>query len=155
MSNLLKPKEVTLIDLDGDEHKFNIGRYDLESGLSIIAEFPSIAGSLLKNPNTENVRDFCWKVLKFSEIVKDDVTIQLKTKDLVLNHIIDPELCYKLVLLIHAHNTNFSKPENLYGILDKFSGIAKPLITKTLTLFMDSLSKNASQPQKNSEQSTT
>jgi len=149
---MLNPKEVTLKDKHGNEHRF------------VISEPPATVARelLLKYPvaNTLKLQDFSASeesMLKLMSYVgKYDASgqlVMLTTRSLVDNHVPDALVLFKLEALALDHMSGFfaivRSPDFLAGLIAKIP----PSLMQTATPFLQSLLAKGSQPGLNSGRS--
>ncbi len=132
---LIEPKEIT-IDYEGQELKFNIGKFPATVGREIITQYPvnniPKLGSYLESEN------IMLKLMQYVERVYDDRVQPLSNKALVDNHIPSWEVLIKLEGNVLDYNCSFFELGKVLNSLKEWRALAKPKNIKTL---MDSLVK--------------
>lgn len=138
MSELRRPKEITLRDLDGQEHTYRIGRWPAIPGLRIVAMLPgNVASFREKFPHLETL---ALDMLRFVEVDKfgpdgEVHTIRLTSSALIDNHVPDVETLIMLGIASVNHNTSLFR-DGGQRILDSLATWATGFLqtfTQTLT----------------------
>ncbi len=150
---LINPKQVTIIDLDGNELIFNISRIPAIAAREFITQYPTTA--IPKIGDYQANEELMIKMMKYIEIVKGDQEIRLITSDLINNHVPDGESLMKLEAAMLNENTNFLNIGRVSKELNGFSANIKQFITQTLTSFAASSSPKSRRRSKNSAKKST
>lgn len=149
---LIKPKEVAIKDVDGNEKLFVISRLPATVGREILAKYP--LSNAPKIGDYEVSKEAMFKMMAYVCVVIDREEIQLKTQTLIDNHIPDGESLIRLELEMLKYNTSFfggdGSPGFLHFLLSKVSG-SLPSIIKTLMGSLQSSSVNTLPPSRNSK----
>lgn len=139
--NLIKPKEVTLKDVDGEEHTFIISRLPATVGREILAKYPVA--------NTPKVGDYGVSsdamrlMMQYVAKPRDmDEPLCLKTQALIDNHVPDGQTLIKLEFEMLRYNTDFFGKGGSQDFLASLISKYLPLIIKTAT---DSLPQSLQQ----------
>lgn len=102
---MIKPKNITIKDMDGENIDLIISRLPATVGREIIAKYPLSAvpkvGDYATNEET------MLKMLSYVEVVSGENTIPLKTKALIDNHLHDAETLLKVEYEMLKYNTSF------------------------------------------------
>lgn len=142
---MIKPKEVVIRDVDGDEHTFIISRLPATVGREILAKYP--LSNAPKIGDYEVSKEAMLKMMAYVAVARDGAEITLKTQTLIDNHVPDGEALIRLELEMLKYNTSFFGSGGNRGflpfLLSKISG-SLPLVIKTLTdSWQSSLAKNS------------
>lgn len=131
----IKPKEITLKDVDGEEHTYEISRFPATVGREIIAKYP-----ITNIPKLgEYLQSEAAMMLLMSyvcKVMEDGSRLRLETRALIDNHVPDGELLLKLEFQMFSYNTSFfgivGSPEFVPELVKKYL----PLIMSTLTDYL-------------------
>jgi hypothetical protein len=155
MRDLIKPKQVTITDLDGEIHDFMIGRFPTIRGALLLKRLIP-TGKDIFNGDDGNFLEHLKDVLYYaSKINSDGDEIPLLTGAVIDNHVPDSETAIKLALLVLNHNTNFMSPENQLAIRNRIVQALGLSSTKISTVLADLLSQMAEQLTENSQPRST
>lgn len=150
---LIKPKEITVIDSDRQQHTFIISRLPATIGREILAKYP--LSNAPKIGDYEVSKEAMLKMMAYVAVEKEGQEIYLKTSTLIDNHVPDGEALIRLELEMLKYNTSFfgngGSQNFLQYLLGKLSG-SLPLIIKTLMASLPSSSQPASPLSQNSKQ---
>ncbi|HGN0249016.1 TPA: hypothetical protein ACKRJX_001370 [Proteus mirabilis] len=150
---LIKPKEITVIDSDRQQHTFIISRLPATIGREILAKYP--LSNAPKIGDYEVSKEAMLKMMAYVAVEKEDQEIYLKTSTLIDNHVPDGEALIRLELEMLKYNTSFfgngGSQNFLQYLLGKLSG-SLPSIIKTLMASLPSSSQPASPLSQNSKQ---
>lgn len=141
MADLIKPKEVQIKDVDGNEKTFIISRLPATVGREILAKYPVSNIPKLGEYNA-SVEAMVLMLSYVAVQATPEHQIRLTTKALIDNHVTDGEQLLRLEFEMLGYNTSFFGQGNPSGF---FEGLIKkylPLIIKTLT---DSLQQSSAQ----------
>ena len=142
---LINPKEIT-IEFEGEELKFNIGKFPATVGREIITQYPinniPKVGQYLESENT------MLKLMKYVERVYDDRTQELSSKTLIDNHIPSWEVLIKIEAYVLDYNCSFFELGKVLNSLKEWKALAKPKNIKTLMDSLVKLSQAVEQPSK-------
>jgi hypothetical protein len=131
---MIKPKNITVKDMDGEEIELIISRLPATVGREIIAKYPLSAmpkvGDYATNEET------MLKLMGYVQVIKGKDEIPLKTKALIDNHLHDAETLFKVEYEMLKYNTSFLgnvKASNLIDqIKTKLPNIAQSILTDSL-----------------------
>ncbi|MDC5905687.1 hypothetical protein [Proteus mirabilis] len=150
---LIKPKEITVIDSDRQQHTFIISRLPATIGREILAKYP--LSNAPKIGDCEVSKEAMLKMMAYVAVEKEGQEIYLKTSTLIDNHVPDGEALIRLELEMLKYNTSFfgngGSQNFLQYLLGKLSG-SLPSIIKTLMASLPSSSQPASPLSQNSKQ---
>ncbi|AZH04858.1 hypothetical protein EHQ78_03775 [Proteus mirabilis] len=150
---LIKPKEITVIDSDRQQHTFIISRLPATIGREILAKYP--LSNAPKIGDYEVSKEAMLKMMAYVAVEKEGQEIYLKTSTLIDNHVPDGEALIRLELEMLKYNTGFfgngGSQNFLQYLLGKLSG-SLPSIIKTLMASLPSSSQPASPLSQNSKQ---
>ncbi|HGH5985626.1 TPA: hypothetical protein ACJI8I_000697 [Proteus mirabilis] len=150
---LIKPKEITVIDSDRQQHTFIISRLPATIGREILAKYP--LSNAPKIGDYEVSKEAMLKMMAYVAVEKEGQEIYLKTSILIDNHVPDGEALIRLELEMLKYNTSFfgngGSQNFLQYLLGKLSG-SLPSIIKTLMASLPSSSQPASPLSQNSKQ---
>ena len=150
---LIKPKEITVIDSDRQQHPFIISRFPATIGREILAKYP--LSNAPKIGDYEVSKEAMLKMMAYVAVEKEGQEIYLKTSTLIDNHVPDGEALIRLELEMLKYNTSFfgngGSQNFLQYLLGKLSG-SLPSIIKTLMASLPSSSQPASPLSQNSKQ---
>ena len=150
---LIKPKEITVIDSDRQQHTFIISRLHATIGREILAKYP--LSNAPKIGDYEVSKEAMLKMMAYVAVEKEGQEIYLKTSTLIDNHVPDGEALIRLELEMLKYNTSFfgngGSQNFLQYLLGKLSG-SLPSIIKTLMASLPSSSQPASPLSQNSKQ---
>ncbi|OOQ51651.1 hypothetical protein A0O00_07715 [Proteus mirabilis] len=150
---LIKPKEITVIDSDRQQHTFIISRLPATIGREILAKYP--LSNAPKIGDYEVSKEAMLKMMAYVAVEKEGQEIYLKTSTLIDNHVPDGEALIRLELEMLKYNTSFfgngGSQSFLQYLLGKLSG-SLPSIIKTLMASLPSSSQPASPLSQNSKQ---
>lgn len=132
--DLIKPKEVTVKDVDGGEHTFIISRLPATVGREILAKYP--VSNIPKLGEYQASAEAMRLMLSYVAVPVESGELRLKSQALIDNHVPDGEALLRLEMHMLQYNCSFfgqgGSSDFLAGLIQKYL----PLITKTL---MDSL----------------
>ena len=150
---LIKPKEITVIDSDRQQHTFIISRLPATIGREILAKYP--LSNAPKIGDYEVSKEAMLKMMAYVAVEKEGQEIYLKTSTLIDNHVPDGEALIRLELEMLKYNTSFfgngGSQNFLQYLFGKISG-SLPSIIKTLMASLPSSSQPASPLSQNSKQ---
>lgn len=150
---LIKPKEITVIDSERQQHTFIISRLPATIGREILAKYP--LSNAPKIGDYEVSKEAMLKMMAYVAVEKEGQEIYLKTSTLIDNHVPDGEALIRLELEMLKYNTSFfgngGSQNFLQYLLGKLSG-SLPSIIKTLMASLPSSSQPASPLSQNSKQ---
>jgi len=153
---MLKPKEVTVKDMDGNERTYTITRIPATYAREIVHQYP--VSALPKLGDYVVNEAMMLKMMAYVHAhTADGKTIALTTRALIDNHVPDWECLAKLELEMVNYNTSFFTSGKSLAFFESLTAKALALTSQILT---DSLAASnkpsaAAQPNTNSGQSTT
>lgn len=128
----IKPKNITLKSLDGEEKDFIISRIPATKARKLITQYPLTGAP--KIGNYEENEKLMIQLLSFTAVIgPEGVEIPLTTMGLIDNHVADGEMLLKLEFAMMEYNTNFFKIGRVSKGLDSLSAKVGQLLTQTLT----------------------
>ena len=144
---LIQPKEI-VINFEGEELKFNIGKFPATVGREIITQYP--INNIPKVGSYLQSEEIMLKLMKFVERVYDDKDpIPLVNKTLIDNHIPSWEVLIKIEAFVIDYNCSFFELGKVLSSLKEWRALAEPKNIKTLMDSLVSLSQAEKQPSKN------
>lgn len=144
---LIQPKEI-VINFEGKELKFNIGKFPATVGREIITQYP--INNIPKVGSYLQSEEIMLKLMKFVERVYDDKDpIPLVNKTLIDNHIPSWEVLIKIEAFVIDYNCSFFELGKVLSSLKEWKALAEPKNIKTLMDSLVSLSQAEKQPSKN------
>lgn len=139
MADLIKPKEITVTDIDGEGKQYIISRLPATVGREILATYPVANAPKIGDygKSTEAMRLMMGYV---AVPVDMGEPLRLKTQALIDNHVPDGQTLVKLELEMLKYNTDFfgrgSNQDLVGSLIQKYI----PLIMQTLTQSLQPLS---------------
>lgn len=151
MRELIKPKTITVKDMDGQEKSFVISRFPATVGREIIAKYPL--------SNTPKIGDYgqsteaMFLLCRFVGVPQEDGSVlALETQALIDNHIMDGEQLIRIELEMLQYNTSFFGLAGKFDSLESVLDFLAPWIIKTLIPLLQQSSQAATQHFENSKQ---
>jgi hypothetical protein len=152
-SILLKPKEVTLTDRDGEAHTYIISRLPAVAGRELVTQYPITAMPRVGDYTANEALMF--KLMAYVEAIRADGAPQrLTSRALVDNFVPDWEILAKLEVAMMEYNVSFFGNGKALGFLETIAAKAQQLLSQTLTASLAQSSPATKPPFGNSEQST-
>lgn len=153
--DLLKPKEIRLKDLDGENEKtYILSRIPAWPAREICTQWPISA--LPKIGDYRRNEELAKRLISYVAVVTGEgEPVRLVTDALVHNHVPDWETLIKLETAMLEYNSSFRKGGWISNSLEGFTQKALALVSKTLTDSWAQSSQAGKPPSTNSEQSTT
>ena len=148
---MIEPKEIEVLDAAGLPHKFIISKIPYASGGREVTlnYLPTLYSNYEYNEN------LTWTMFKHVQVVSERGTFNLETKELINNFVTDPVLGKNLSYAMLEYNSAFLLAGSLLSsLMDALPAEVKQLISKTLTVLPDFLSRKEEQPLKNSKKTT-
>ena len=143
---LINPKEIT-IEYEGEELKFNIGKFPATVGREIIVKYP--IDNLPGIGNYLNSEEIMLKLMQYVERVYPDRVQPLSNKALVDNHVPNWEVLVKIEMQVLDYNISFFDIGKVLSSLKELKPLAKPKNIKTLIASLVQLSQAEEQPSTN------
>lgn len=145
---MIEPKEITIVDSKGIEHKYIISRIPYASGgREICSQF--IPTSIPKLGNYQLNHELFLKMMKYVAVVTDNGQLPLSTSALIDNHVPDVKTGLLLEKEMLEYNFGFFDLGKISAILETFSKKLGVLTTKILMQLQASLSPQEEQPSEN------
>ena len=149
---LLKPKEFSVVDLDGVTRRYLIGKIPYAAGGRRLA-----VDGIAQIKKLEYIQDNDLAALMFSHIsalTEDGTEIRLTTNALIDNHVPDIPTGLRLEMELIEHNTGFSVAGKLREFQQQWERILLQVRTITSTLSQLSSSLTESLPSTTSKPDT-
>lgn len=144
MADLIKPKTVTIKDLDGEELTFRIGRFPSTEGREIITQYP--VSGMPKLGDYKTNAELSKKMMQYIEAVPaQGEPIRLTTQALVDNQTHDGETLIRLEWEAMGHNTSFFGAGKTLSFFSGFRENLTPFLTKMLMGLSEALSQAVKQ----------
>lgn len=148
---LIDPKEIT-INYDGEDLKFNIGKFPATVGREIISKYP--VANMPKIGDYAVSQETMFKLMQYVERVYPDRTQPLSNEALINNHLPSWEVLVRLEAEIITYNCSFFRNGKVSDFLTKFKSLAEPKNIETLMVSLVKLYQAVEPHLKNSKQST-
>jgi len=148
---LINPKEIT-IQFEGEELKFNIGKFPATVGREIISKYP--VANMPKIGDYAVSQETMFKLMQYVERVYEDRVQPLSNEALINNHVPSWEVLVKLEAEIIGYNCSFFKDGKVSNFLTKFKSLAEPKNIETLMVSLVKLYQAVEPHLKNSKQRT-
>ena len=141
---LIKPKEITVKDSDGDEKTFIISKIPAVDAREVLSKYPT--ANIPKVGEYRTSEDAMLLMLKYVAVpIEGREPIKLTSKALINNHVVDGEQLMRLELEMLQYNTSFfgkgGNSDFLGGLIRKYL----PLIIQTATASLPRSSKPGTQ----------
>lgn len=138
---MIKPKEITITDMDGVAKTYTITRFTTTDGIDILLKLPMSAMPVIGDfEKLKGVRD---DIFKFVFVDVNGNKIALSTKALIDNHVNDAGVAIKIIKEILVYNYSFFQNGTLSILFAKWAENIPVLAQKILIpLFMQSSQKN-------------
>lgn len=141
---LIKPKEITVKDSDGDEKTFIISKIPAVDAREVLSKYPT--ANIPKVGDYRTSEDAMMLMLKYVAVpIEGREPIKLANKALINNHVVDGEQLMRLELEMLQYNTSFfgkgGNSDFLGGLIRKYL----PLIIQTATASLPQSSKPGTQ----------
>lgn len=131
LPEMIKPKEIKILDMDGGERTFIISRLPYPVGREVAAVYPT--ANMPKLGDYKASEAVMLKLMRYVAVQPEDADpIRLVNMDLIANHIPDATVGLKLEASMLAYNFDFFGQGGLSGFLKDFLGTRLPSIIKTL-----------------------
>ena len=145
---LLQPLEKEIPLPNGGTKSFVISKFPATVGREIITQYPTSAAPKIGDYRLNE--DLMFKLLCYVGVpVPGQDPIMLTTRDLVNNHVPDWETLVKIEWAMMQYNSSFFENGKMLSFLDLMKGQLEGLVSKMLTSFVQSLSKNDLPPSGN------
>lgn len=141
---LIKPKEITVKDSDGDEKMFIISKIPAVDAREVLSKYPT--ANIPKVGEYRTSEDAMMLMLRYVAVpIEGREPIKLTSKALINNHVVDGEQLMRLELEMLQYNTSFfgkgGNSDFLGGLIRKYL----PLIIQTATASLPQSSKPGTQ----------
>lgn len=143
---MIKPKEITLVDIDGQERTFILSRFPATIGMEILVKLP--ISSVPKIGDFEALKGVRDEIFKHVYVKTDGGDIALSTHALIDNHTNDAETAIKIIGEMLQHNYSFFQKGTISVFLDSITAKVPGIAQKMLTQLSVALSKQSKQPSK-------
>ena len=145
---LIKPKEVTVTDRDGDARTFIISRVPSTDMREIVASYPLTAMPRIGDYKANE--EVMFKMLRFVGVPREGgaAPLMLTTKALVDNHTGDWECLAKIEIAMFEYNISFFDKGVALNFLKGITPKLNTLISSTLTGLLGQLLQAAKQHSK-------
>ena len=132
MTTLLKPKEITVTGLDGEQKAFVLHRLPAVQGREIVAKYPMSA--LPKIGDYATNEETMLKLMQFVAAKSTDGHLTpLSTRALVDSHVTDWEMLFQIEKGMLAYNTSFFTNEKTFDFFDTLKATSKAWLISMLT----------------------
>jgi len=132
MVDLIKPKEFSVDDMDGQKLTFLLSRFDAVEGREILAKYPMSA--IPKLGDYDENQATMLKLMSYVAIPMDGMPpLRLSTRALINNHVHDAETLMKIEMAMLEYNCNFFQSGRISDFLGEFVQMILAKITATLT----------------------
>lgn len=134
---LIKPKSVTLQDIDGDDRKYILSRFPAVEGREIVTQYP-MANLLSTFPQGGGYRlseQLMFKLMCYVAVDINGQSQRLETRELIFNHVGDWELLGRLEWEMMFYNCSFFQKGTLLTFfkegVQKWTGKIVEMLTKS------------------------
>lgn len=141
---MIKPKQITLTDMDGQERTFNISRVPAMQGRRIFTQYVTTATPKIGDYN-KNEELMLLMMSHVEAKMGNGEYIPLRTAELVSQHTGDWETLCKLEMEMVKYNTDFFHPEKISRALTAFKARLPEQIMSMLSQCLASLSQKGKQ----------
>ena len=126
---LIKPEEIVIKDMEGEERTFVISRIPASYAREIVLQYPKTAMN-----NYEQNEKILYKMLAYVAAINPaGEETRLKTRALIDNHVPDVDTLLQIEAKMMEYNTNFFKKGGLLGALNQLAVKSNPSNTQTQT----------------------
>ena len=144
MSILIKPQEITVKSMDGEEKQFRISRVPAIKGRELFTQYMPTA--IPKIGDYKSNEKLMKDLVSFIEVkTASGEWLGLSNDAILSSHVTDWEMLVKLEMEMIKYNTNFFSPEKLSSALNKFNQTLPEKIIKMLKRFSGQLSASDKQ----------
>lgn len=133
MSELLKPKEVKITDIDGEEKTYIISRFPAIASREILQGYLKAAAPSSNTDYSESQRLMKKLMCYVAAVTSEGTEVLLKTEMLINNHVPDFDVLSKLESQALDYNSDFFKIGKITKSLKQFEEVAKQLNLGTST----------------------
>lgn len=149
MSDLIKPRTVSIEDKDGVAKEFVISRLPATVAREVVAKYPTSA--LPKIGDYQTSEETMLLMMRYVAVEVDGQLMRLTTKGLVDNHVNDVVQLLRLEFEMLEENTNFFGRAGKRGFLDSLLQKLLSSVMPMLTPLLAQLSAQDSQPTQSSK----
>ena len=136
---MIKPKTITVKDIDGQQREFIITRFPATDGMEILYKLPTAA--LPKIGDFDTLKEARNDIFKFVYVNIGDKDMPLSTKALIDNHTGDAETAIKVMKEIIEYNYSFFQNGILSVFLERVAKKIPDIAQEILTRFSQQSSK--------------
>ncbi len=136
---MIKPKTITVKDIDGQQREFIITRFPATDGMEILYKLPTSA--LPKIGDFDTLKEARNDIFKFVYVNIGDKDMPLSTKALIDNHTGDAETAIKVMKEIIEYNYSFFQNGILSVFLERVAKKIPDIVQEILTRFSQQSSK--------------
>ena len=145
---MIEEKRITI---DGSE--FVISKLPAIQGREVLFKYTAAGKNILTGGDYVVSEDIMKKLLSYAGVYVDGRLIELKTDELINNHVKSAMTLIKLEKEMMSYNFDFFTPEKISTFFQKLSESAEHKTIEMLTGLLGKLSQMEKQLSKNSEQS--
>ena len=128
---MIKPKPITIVDMDGGERSYTIHRIPAIAAREIVAQYP--VNALPKVGEYATNEAMMLKILSYVTVDLNGNEQPLNTRALIDNHVPDFETLLKIEWAMMDYNTSFFASGKSSSFFEGIAQKAQALITRTLT----------------------
>lgn len=148
MADLIKPKEITVKNLEGEDLPFTISRFPAVAGREIVCKYPLTAMPKLGDYHVNE--ETMLKAMSYVSVTPaNGEPIRLTNRTLVDNHVPDFECLMRLEAALLEYNTSFFGKDKASAFFAILGGNLRGWITKTLTALLAESLQAAKRPSTN------
>ena len=136
---MIKPKTITVKDIDGQQREFIITRFPATDGMEILYKLPTAALPKIGDFNT--LKEARNDIFKFVYVNIGEKDMPLSTKALIDNHTGDAETAIKVMKEIIEYNYSFFQNGILSVFLERVAKKIPDIAQEILTRFSQQSSK--------------
>lgn len=141
----IKPHEITVKSLDGEDKDFRISRVPASQGREIFSQYVTTA--MPKIGDYKSNEKLMKMLMGYVDAKAPDGSwIRLSNDSLLNSHITDWEMLVKVEMEMVKYNTNFFSPERLSSALNKFNQTLPERVMSMLNRLSGQLSAKNKQP---------
>jgi hypothetical protein len=132
MADLIKPKEISIEDIDGVSRKFVLSRFEAVQGREIVSKY--LSSNLPKVGDYQVSEDVMLKLMGYIAVDVGGTLVRLTTQALINNHCGDWETTTKLEWAMIEYNSSFLQQGRIYSLLQGFATTFLQKISEMSTL---------------------
>jgi len=129
---MIKPQEIKVVDMDGEEKTFVITRFPATVGMEILYKLPT--SGMPKIGDFEVLKGVRDDVFKYVYVKVGDTEIPLNTSALINQHLTDGETAYKVMGAMLSYNFESIKKLTSSVSLDS---ISEKILSTVRNLFQE------------------